>query len=331
MKNVYSGAVGAGRYAPSPSGDLHLGNLRTALLAWAYARSAGLQFVLRMEDLDERSRPQYVDSQLRDLAALGLDWDGPVLRQSQRLERYAEIFEQLVGENLLYECYCTRKELAEVASAPHQPPGSYPGTCRHLSPAQRDARRLKLVGTGRDPAFRLRTGVTALTVVDAHYGEYLGAVDDVVIKRGDGVYSYNFVSVVDDGDSGVTQIVRGDDLLPSTSRQVYLQGLLGYPTPEYRHVPLVLNGRGVRLAKRDGVVTMQQLATFGWQAADIVQLLANSLGYGEVRSAAEFLSVFDPERLTGAHFGAGDECDDVRCPWQVDVAALEAGPRVVLG
>lgn len=327
----------AGRYAPSPSGDLHLGNLRTALLAWAYARSAGMQFILRMEDLDERSRPQYVDSQLHDLAALGLEWDEPVLFQSQRLDRYAEIFRQLEKDGMLYECYCTRKDLAEVTRAPHRPPGSYPGTCRNLSVEQRDAGRAKLAGSGREPAFRLRTAVTTLTVTDANDGRYSGAVDDLVIKRGDGVYSYNFVSVVDDGDSGVAQIVRGNDLLPSTPRQVYVQKLLGYPTPEYRHVPLVLNDRGVRLAKRDGAVTMGRLAAFGWQAADVIQLLAESLGYsesrgyGDVRSAADFLAVFEPERLAGAHCGVRGEHDGVRRPWYVDVTALEAGPRAVLG
>ena len=295
-----SEATGAGRYAPSPSGELHLGNLRTALLAWAYARKAGLRFLLRIEDLDERSRPEHEARQLRDLGALGIEWDGEPVRQSQRRELYADIFADMRQRGLLYECYCTRRELAEVASAPHRPPGSYPGTCRDLTKLQREAGRAKLAGTGRGPAYRLRSALTQLTVTDANYGDYCGAVDDLVLMRGDGVYSYNFVSVVDDAEMGVAQIVRGDDLLPSTPRQVYLQQLLGYGAPEYRHVPLVLNARGVRLAKRDGAVTMAALAAErGWGAADVVTLLAGSLGYTGVRSAVDFLAAFDPGRLAG--------------------------------
>ncbi|MCI5825340.1 MAG: tRNA glutamyl-Q(34) synthetase GluQRS [Arcanobacterium sp.] len=312
----------AGRYAPSPSGDLHLGNLRTALLAWAYARAAELRFVVRMEDLDERSRPQFEASQLRDLEALGITWDGSVMRQSERLAHYAEIFEELRRAGALYECYCTRRELAEVVSAPHRPPGSYPGTCRNLTDEERENGRVKLAGSGRGPAYRLRTSTAALAVCDANYGEYSGVVDDLVICRGDGVFSYNFVSVVDDAASGVAQIVRGDDLLPSTPRQVYLQRLLGYAVPEYRHVPLVLNERGVRLAKRDGAVTMERLSAYGWEPADIVQLLAGSLGYRGVRSAEEFLQVFDPERLADP----GTAGKRARSAWRVNVAALAEGP-----
>lgn len=307
-----------GRYAPSPTGDFHLGNLRTALLAWAFARHDGIGFHMRVEDLDERSKPEFKTRQLEDLRALGIDWDGDVLDQSDRLSRYDEIFQNLLTDDLLYECYCTRKDLAEVASAPHRPPGSYPGTCRNLTAHEREAGRAKLAGTNRGPAMRLKTDVAELTVVDRQLGEFTGAVDDVVIKRGDGVYSYNFVVVVDDAEFGVTQVVRADDLLPSTPRQVYLQRALGYGTPEYAHVPLVLNADGVRLAKRDGAVTLRQLAEFGWGAADIVELLARSLGYGNVRSASDFLDAFKPESLP-------------RDPWLLDVAALEAGPSVMEG
>ncbi|MDF2421330.1 tRNA glutamyl-Q(34) synthetase GluQRS, partial [Trueperella pyogenes] len=241
-----------GRYAPSPTGDLHLGNLRTALLAWAFARHDSKRFHMRMENLDDRSRPEYYERQLSDLAAIGIDWDGDVLYQTDRIDRYDHIFAELAERGLLYECYCTRRELADVASAPHRPPGSYPGTCRNLTAAQREAGRAKLAGMNRGPAYRLRTDVADMTVTDRIAGEYTGAVDDLVIRRGDGAYSYNFVSVVDDGEYGITQVVRGDDLLPSTPRQVYLQKLLGYATPEYIHVPLVLNREGIRLAKRDG-------------------------------------------------------------------------------
>lgn len=268
---------------------------------------------MRMEDLDERSKAEYGERQLEDLAALGIDWDGEILYQTDRLDRYQGIFDRLLSEGLLYECYCTRKDLAEVASAPHRPPGSYPGTCRELSDAERDAGREKLAGTNRGPAFRLKTDVETLEVVDRQLGDYEGAVDDLVIMRGDGVFSYNFVAIVDDAEYGISQVVRGDDLLPSTPRQVYLQGALGYPTPEYAHVPLVLNLEGVRLAKRDGAVTLRQLGALGWSPEDLVELMAESLGVKGVRSASEFLEAFDPASLP-------------REPWLLDVGALEDGP-----
>lgn len=299
-----------GRYAPSPTGDLHLGNLRTALLAWAFARHDSKRFHMRMENLDDRSRPEYYERQLSDLAAIGIDWDGDVLYQTDRIDRYDHIFAELAERGLLYECYCTRRELADVASAPHRPPGSYPGTCRNLTAAQREAGRAKLAGMNRGPAYRLRTDVADMTVTDRIAGEYTGAVDDLVIRRGDGAYSYNFVSVVDDGEYGITQVVRGDDLLPSTPRQVYLQKLLGYATPEYIHVPLVLNREGVRLAKRDGAVTLSELSGFGWTPDDVHALLLSSLGLAPGAGVAEFVPESIPKQ-----------------PWILDVAGLAAGPH----
>ncbi|MEW6920719.1 tRNA glutamyl-Q(34) synthetase GluQRS [Trueperella pyogenes] len=299
-----------GRYAPSPTGDLHLGNLRTALLAWAFARHDSKRFHMRMENLDDRSRPEYYERQLSDLAAIGIDWDGDVLYQTDRIDRYDHIFAELAERGLLYECYCTRRELADVASAPHRPPGSYPGTCRNLTAAQREAGRAKLAGMNRGPAYRLRTDVADMTVTDWIAGEYTGAVDDLVIRRGDGAYSYNFVSVVDDGEYGITQVVRGDDLLPSTPRQVYLQKLLGYATPEYIHVPLVLNREGVRLAKRDGAVTLSELSGFGWTPDDVRALLLSSLGLAPGAGVAEFVPESIPKQ-----------------PWILDVAGLAAGPH----
>ncbi|MDO5025335.1 MAG: tRNA glutamyl-Q(34) synthetase GluQRS [Trueperella sp.] len=303
-----------GRFAPSPTGDFHLGNLRTGMLAWAFARYAGLGFHLRVEDLDDRSRPEFSQRQLEDLAALGVEWDEPVLYQSTRKPRYEEIFAELQARGLIYECYCTRRELAQIAAAPHTPPGAYPGTCRNLSAAQRERRRAELAELGRGPAFRLRTEIAELTITDQLYGDYTGAVDDFIIRRSDGVFSYNFVSVVDDADFHISQIVRGDDLLPSTARQAYLQDILAAPRPSYAHVPLVLNLAGQRLAKRDGAVSRRQLAEFGWQTADIIQLLAASLGWAEVRSGTEFLRRFDPGQLP-------------REPWLVDVVQLEHGPQ----
>lgn len=272
---------------------------------------------MRMEDLDERSRPEHGERQLADLAALGIEWDEPIVYQSEQLAHYDAAFAELEARGLLYECYCTRKDLAQVVSAPHRPPGSYPGTCRDLSHAEREAGRAKLAGMQRGPALRLRTVVSELAVVDEILGDYTGAVDDVVIKRGDGVYSYNFVAVFDDGREGVAQVVRGDDLLPSTPRQVYLQGVLGIPTPKYFHVPMVFNSEGVRLAKRDGAVTMRDLAAFGWASADIVELLGRSLGMQGVRSAAEFAQALTMEQLRQGS-------------WLLDPASLAAGPGVVL-
>lgn len=299
----------SGRYAPSPTGDLHIGNLRTALLAWAFARREGLGFHMRMEDLDERSRAVFYSRQLDDMSALGIDWDGDVLYQSSRLDRYTEVFEGLRERDLLFECYCTRRELADVASAPHRPPGSYPGTCRNLSEAEREAGRAKLEGMNRGPAYRLKTDVLELTVQDRIAGEYTGAVDDFVIRRGDGAFAYNFVAVVDDGDYAITQIVRADDLLSSTPRQVYLQRLLGFETPEYIHVPLVVNLEGARLAKRDGAVTIADLAEFGWGAEDVRALLLESLGLPADAQPADI----SPEAIP-------------REPWVLDVSALEQGP-----
>ena len=220
--------MGTGRFAPSPTGELHLGNLRTALLAWALARRAGLRFVIRMEDLDDRCRPEFAARQLATLRSLGVDWDGPVVYQSERLGLYEAAFQELNRRGLVYECYCTRRDLAGVVSAPHSPPGAYPGTCRELSEAQRRAGRARMAGLRRGPAYRLRTDNGRIDVVDEVQGAYRGTVDDFVIRRGDGAFSYNFVAVYDDGLQGVSQVVRGEDLLASTPRHVYLQREFGF-------------------------------------------------------------------------------------------------------
>lgn len=277
------GADVAGRFAPSPTGDLHLGNLRTALLAWLAARAAGRGFVVRMEDLDRvTSSPQIADRQLADLAALGIDWDGEVVFQSDRFERYRAAIRQLDEQGLVYPCYCTRREIrAEIAAAsaaPHGPTRGYPGTCRDLTPAERAERE----AAGRSPALRLRTEGERIGFVDAIAGEYDGAVDDVVLARADGVPAYNLAVVVDDAAQGVTQVVRGDDLLESTPRQIHLQRLLGLPEPEYAHVPLVVDDVGQRLAKRAGTantaVTLGELLERGARPAAVAVALARSLG-----------------------------------------------------
>lgn len=277
----------AGRFAPSPSGDLHVGNLRTALLAWLFARSSGRRFVLRVEDLD-RVAAGAEQSQLDDLRALGIDWDGPVVRQSECGGRHDLAIGQLVEQGRTFECFCTRREILEAPSAPHLPPGAYPGTCRDLTEAERAVRRAE-----RPPALRLRADVTEWTVHDVLHGDFTGAVDDLVLRRGDGVVAYNLAVVVDDAAQDVDQVVRGDDLLTSAPRQAHLASLLGLPQPEYAHVPLALNADGRRLAKRDGAVTRIDLETLG---VDVLAMILDSLHLpGPDATAA--LRAFDPSAL----------------------------------
>lgn len=286
-----------GRYAPSPTGPLHLGNLRTALLAWLFARSAGSRFVLRVEDLDAgRARPEHERGQLADLRAIGLDWDGPVVRQSERGALYAAALERLD----VYPCWCTRAEIRQAASAPHGRAAerAYPGTCRELTAAQRAERER----AGRAPALRVRAGGALVAVGDRLAGRVEAVVDDFVVRRNDGAYAYNLAVVVDDADQGVEEVVRGRDLLATTPRQAWLCRALGLPEPRYAHVPLVLGADGERLAKRSagGAVTLAQRAAAGETPAHVRGLLAASLGLaapGSTPAMAELLGRFDPTAL----------------------------------
>ncbi|MGO4445527.1 tRNA glutamyl-Q(34) synthetase GluQRS [Mycobacterium sp. 2YAF39] len=278
----------AGRFAPSPSADLHIGNLRTAVLAWLFARSTGRRFVMRVDDLDDRTFTDIARRQLDDLAAIGLTWDEPTEWQTQHIARYEAVIAALADRGLLYECYCSRKDIAQAPRAPHAPQGAYPGTCRDLSDAEREDRRAVL---DRPPALRLRTDTMRHTVYDLLHGEYTGIVDDFVVRRGDGVPAYNLAVVVDDAAQGVDQVVRGDDLLPSSPRQAYLAGLLGHPEPTYAHVALVLNEKGARLAKRDGAVTLAEIGT-----ERAVAQIADSLGY-QASTVEQMLTQFDPAAL----------------------------------
>jgi glutamyl-tRNA synthetase len=280
----------AGRFAPSPSGELHVGNLRTAVLAWLFARSTGRRFLLRVEDLD-RARAGAEAVQLRDLAAVGVAWDGHVVRQTDRGALYADAISLLGKAGLTYECFCTRREIQEAPSAPHAPLGAYPGTCRDLEPAELEYKRAT-----RPAAIRLRADVREYTVQDVLHGAFTGAVDDFVLRRNDGVTAYNLAVVVDDAAQGIDQVVRGDDLLPSTPRQAYLASLLNIPVPEYVHVPLVVNHDGVRLAKRDGAVTLADLAQAGVGAHDVRDLLLESLGL-PAGTLEQALPALDPARL----------------------------------
>jgi glutamyl-tRNA synthetase len=280
--------TGAGRFAPSPSADLHIGNLRTAVLAWLFARSTGRRFLMRVDDLDDRTATDIGLRQLDDLAAIGLIWDEPAQWQTQHPQRYDDAVAVLAERGLLYECYCSRKDIQQAPRAPHAPQGAYPGTCRDLTDAER---RIRREAAGRPPALRLRADVTTHTVHALLHGEYTGVVDDFVVRRGDGVTAYNLAVVVDDATQGVDQVVRGDDLLASSPRQAYLANLMRYPEPTYAHVALVLNGDGARLAKRDGAVTLAQI---GMPRA--LEQIAGSLGFGAT-TLAGMLDEFEPGAL----------------------------------
>lgn len=304
--------VPSGRFAPSPTGQLHLGNLRTALVAWLAARSTNDTFHLRFEDLDAASvRPHFYASQIEALTALGLDWDGTPMRQSDHVERYRDAVATLVERAETFECFCTRREIQEAARAPHgPPPGRYPGTCRDLTRARRRAH----LAAGRRPARRLRAPETEVSFTDGLFGHHADTIDDVVLVRGDGTVAYNLVVVVDDDHQGVDLVVRGDDLIPSTPTQLHLIDLLGLDRPAYLHVPLVLGPTGARLAKRDGAVTLPDLAELGVSAATVCGRLARSLGLQTTHDAvrpSQLLTAFDPQRLP-------------REPWIVDLQEMLA-------
>ena len=280
-----------GRFAPSPTGTLHLGNLRTALLAWLFARSQGARFLVRMEDLDQgRVRVDSAREQLEDLAAIGLDWDGEVLWQSARSETYEEAIARLRADGRLYECFCTRAEIRAASSAPHGPlpEGAYPGTCLRLTDAHRRAKR----AGGRPPALRLRADAERVAFEDRLMGPIELAVDDFVVRRNDGAAAYNLAVMVDDAAQGIGEVVRGADLVDSTPRQILIARRLGLPEPSWAHVPLVLGSDGARLAKRHGSVTLREVAP---DAA--VRWMARTLGFEGAESAAELLERFDPARL----------------------------------
>ena len=258
------GIQGAGRYAPTPSGDLHLGNLRTALLAYYAAWNTDRAFRLRVEDLDEaRCSREVAERQIEDLRTLRIEWEGEIMWQSERHAAYQAAVDNLAAQGLVYECYCSRREIQEAPRAPHSPPGSYPGTCRNLTEEQRAEKRVQLAAQegNRQPALRLRADVSEWTIQEewavdgaqpGYPQPYTGVVDDVVLRRGDGVWAYNLAVVVDDAAQGVDQVVRGEDLLTSAPRQAYLAHLLGLPPVTYQHVPLMTDVHGERRAKRSG-------------------------------------------------------------------------------
>ena len=251
-----------GRYAPSPSGRMHLGNLLCCLLAWLSAKSKGGQVLLRIEDLDTQRCPRhFADAIVEDLAWLGLSADGPEppLYQSERAEIYQYYYDKLADRGLVYPCFCSRSQL-HAASAPHRSDGQviYAGTCRHLTPAQ-VAEKRKI----RAPAWRVRVPDEEIAFVDGHMGPYAENLTrdcgDFYLRRADGVFAYQLAVVVDDALMGVTEVVRGADLLSSTPRQLWLYRELGLTPPAFYHLPLLLAADGRRLSKRDGDQSLEHL------------------------------------------------------------------------
>jgi len=290
-----------GRYAPSPTGDLHLGNLRTALLAWLFARCTGGQFVLRIEDLDRpRVRPGASERILFDLRWLGLDWDeGPDIGglhapyiQSERQEIYTTYLQRLQDKGLIYPCYCSRAEIARAASAPHGKEGPrYPGTCRYLTQAQRRQHE----NNNRRPSMRFRVeDERTVSFIDLLVGpveqQVQQTVGDFIVCRSDGIFAYQFAVVVDDALMQINQVFRGVDLLQSTARQILLFEALGFRVPTFAHVPLLLDEDGKRFSKRTQSAGLEPLRANGVTPSQVVGQMAAECGLvdkGEQLSAGE--------------------------------------------
>ena len=289
-----------GRFAPTPSGRMHLGNVFAALVAWLSVRHDHGHMVLRMEDLDtQRTSGEFAQILREDLLWLGLDWDEETQPQSQRSEIYQTYFDQLEAMDLLYPCYCTRSQLHSV-NAPHLSDGTYvyAGTCRNLSDEERAA-------FGRAPAWRVKVPDQAWTVDDKIQGIYTENLathcGDFVVRRADGVYVYQLAVTVDDALAGVNQVVRGTDLLSSAPRQMYLQSLLGFPHPEYAHVPMLLAPDGRRLSKRDKDLDLGYLRAHT-TPEHLIGVLAHSAGLLDAPaaiSARELAAHFSFDKIRG--------------------------------
>lgn len=287
-----------GRFAPSPSGRMHLGNVFSAMLAWLSVRSQNGEMVLRIEDLDpDRCKPAYAETLKEDLRWLGLDWDREQTPQSQRTAAYAQVFERLADLGLVYPCYCTRGEL-HAASAPHASDGRvlYAGTCRDLTDAQRAEKTKK-------PAWRLVVPEREYRFTDGLQGDFSENLakecGDFIIRRADGVYAYQLAVVTDDAAGGVTQVVRGMDLLDSTPRQLYLYELLGRQAPVFYHVPLLTAPDGRRLSKREKDLDLGalRLTHTPEQLLGKLAYLAGVLDAPEPASAGELAQIFDWNRV----------------------------------
>ncbi len=297
-----------GRLAPSPTGYLHIGNARSFLLAWLEMRALGGEIILRIEDLDQaRAVRDAAEGIVRDLRWLGLDWDnelGPDYFQSNRSALYRATIERLRGRDLVYECYCSRKELRDLANAPHGPTGPiYPGTCRDLPEDERRLQRER-----KSPSLRFRTPPdTVVEFRDRVAGDLREDIareaGDFIVARADGVVSYQLAVVVDDIAMGITHVLRGDDLLPSTARQILLFRTLGAEPPSYCHVPLVLAPDGTRLAKRHGSISVAELRAAGRTPEELTGWLAWSCGLrptSEPCAARELVADFSTEKISHA-------------------------------
>jgi len=286
---------GAGRFAPTPSSDLHVGNLRTALLAWLFARSSGRAFLVRVEDLDaERCDEQIAERQLADMAAIGLEWDAPVEVQSHHSQRCADAIEQLELAGLTYPCFCTRAE--RVAQAPHGSQGGYSGRCRDLT----EAERRRFTAEGRTPSLRARLGDATVEWNDLVLGASSGIADDPIVRRADGVFAYNLAVVVDDAASGIDQVVRGDDLAHAVPVQAALCDALAITRPEWAHVPLVVDTNGDRLSKRNAGTTLAELLSAGLTTQQVLAMIGASLGLCAADDAVQpqtLLDRFNPSAL----------------------------------
>lgn len=286
-----------GRFAPSPTGCLHRGNLSTALLSWLAARLAGGELLLRFDDLDTpRNRAGAEASICRDLRWLGLDWDGPIRRQSEHRGTYATVLSWLRRSGWLYPCRCSRRLLADI-SAPHGATPVYPGTCRNRALGWAAA-------AGRLPSWRLRLPPGLIRWQDRFAGD--GCVDgpavvgDVVLRRADGFLAYHLATVVDELSLGITEVVRGADLRSATAAQVALMGVLAAEPPLYAHVPLCCDAAGRRLSKRDGSAGVAALRARGWDAAQVIGDLAAGVGLvpaGSRLSSRELLQQLTAEQL----------------------------------
>jgi glutamyl-tRNA synthetase len=282
-----------------------LGNLRTALIAWLVSRLKGGRFLLRIEDLDTPRIVQDSDKKIiDDLHWLGIDWDEEPVYQSQRRELYATAMHQLQEQQQLFECFCSRKELREIASAPHGAIAVYPGTCRDLRSEERKQRRLS-----KNPAVRLCVPDKSISFVDLAMGlqseNLQEAVGDFVVKRADGQYAYQLAVVVDDIAQGITEVVRGADLLSSTARQIYLTHLLAPKSTElaYWHVPLLADAKGQRMAKRDGSESAESWRNSGKSNLHLVGTFAYQLGLASSDAplnAKDLLASLNLQRLTAA-------------------------------
>lgn len=289
-----------GRFAPTPSGRMHLGNVFSALLAWLSVRSQNGEMVLRMEDLDtQRTSAEFAQTLRDDLRWLGLTYDRETPPQSQRSGTYDRYFERLREMELLYPCYCTRSQLHSV-NAPHLSDGTYvyPGTCRNMTREEQEK-------MNRAPAWRVMVPDRVWSFTDRVQGEYelnlATECGDMVVRRADGVYVYQLAVTVDDGEAGVTEVVRGMDLLSSAPRQMYLQELFGFPHPGYAHVPMLLAPDGRRLSKREKDLDLGQLQ-LRLRPEQVLGSLAYAAGIIDVRepvSAAELVGEFSWEKITG--------------------------------